>query len=155
MSGGRPNLNRRNLLVGLVNLVWIVPLSIGLTQMLRFLRFAPPTDDPTRIMLGPPPLPDLLPQYVESARIWLNADAGGYFAVDAVCTHLGCIIHEETGAGYQCACHGSRFAADGTVLNGPATQPLYFLSLARDDGGDLVVDRAQDVDPGARLPLES
>jgi glycine/D-amino acid oxidase-like deaminating enzyme/nitrite reductase/ring-hydroxylating ferredoxin subunit len=43
----------------------------------------------------------------------------------AVCTHLGCIIHwNSTEQCWDCPCHGSHFAPDGAVLNGPAIAPL-------------------------------
>lgn len=52
-------------------------------------------------------------------------DDGHRYEVSAVCTHLGCIVAwnnaERT---WDCPCHGSRFAVDGSVIEGPATKPL-------------------------------
>jgi glycine/D-amino acid oxidase-like deaminating enzyme/nitrite reductase/ring-hydroxylating ferredoxin subunit len=43
----------------------------------------------------------------------------------AACTHLGCIVHwNSTEQCWDCPCHGSHFAPDGAVLNGPALTPL-------------------------------
>lgn len=51
-------------------------------------------------------------------------------AFSAVCPHLGCIVKwnpdEKT---FDCPCHGSRFATDGTVTNGPAENDLHKIQV--------------------------
>jgi Rieske Fe-S protein len=45
--------------------------------------------------------------------------------LSAVCTHLGGIVRfNDLEKSWDCPLHGSRFAADGTLLEGPATSDL-------------------------------
>jgi glycine/D-amino acid oxidase-like deaminating enzyme/nitrite reductase/ring-hydroxylating ferredoxin subunit len=52
-------------------------------------------------------------------------ESGALRAVSARCTHLGCIVGwNPADRAWECPCHGSRFAADGTLIQGPATDDL-------------------------------
>lgn len=51
--------------------------------------------------------------------------AGELHAVNARCTHMGCLVaFNRADQTWDCPCHGSRFGTDGQVLQGPATAPL-------------------------------
>ncbi|MFJ3906827.1 Rieske (2Fe-2S) protein [Streptomyces sp. NPDC090025] len=50
---------------------------------------------------------------------------GEFKAFSARCTHQGCTVSTVTQGIIACPCHHSRFdASDGSVKQGPATQPL-------------------------------
>ncbi|MFY7567260.1 Rieske 2Fe-2S domain-containing protein [Streptomyces sp. WI04-05B] len=39
--------------------------------------------------------------------------------------HLGCVVaFNDAEQAWECPCHGSRFAPDGRILQGPAVRPL-------------------------------
>ena len=50
------------------------------------------------------------------------------------CSHLGCSIgFNKDAKTFDCPCHGSRFHLDGTVLHGPAQNPLSHLTWKQGD----------------------
>ncbi len=88
---------------------------------------------------------------VEDARAWLCRDDVGFYAIDAHCPHLGCIVRPD-GDGFICPCHRSRFTATGEPAAGsPAPSALRFLYVELDDAGQLIIRRNYPTDPRDRL----
>jgi glycine/D-amino acid oxidase-like deaminating enzyme/nitrite reductase/ring-hydroxylating ferredoxin subunit len=58
-------------------------------------------------------------------------ESGAAHAVSAVCTHAGCLVHWNSAEkSWDCPCHGSRFAIDGGVLEGPAVKGLEAVEVS-------------------------
>jgi nitrite reductase/ring-hydroxylating ferredoxin subunit len=63
-----------------------------------------------------------------------------FAAVDATCTHDGCVVNEvraNSGGFLVCPCHSSRFTPEGAVNRGPAASPLRSFATFF-DGGNIV-----------------
>lgn len=51
--------------------------------------------------------------------------AGTFKGFTSICTHMQCQLASVEGGTINCNCHGSKFnISNGSVVNGPATQPL-------------------------------
>jgi Rieske Fe-S protein len=62
----------------------------------------------------------------EAAKVIVTQpEAGQFHAFSSVCTHKGCQVEGVSDGKIRCPCHGSEFSpTDGSVVGGPATQPL-------------------------------
>ncbi|MFE4105090.1 QcrA and Rieske domain-containing protein [Almyronema epifaneia] len=72
-----------------------------------------------------------------------NPDAATELAaVNPICTHAGCTVEWQSDqALFVCPCHNSQFQADGTVVGGPATQPLALYEV-KQEADDILVRKA-------------
>jgi menaquinol-cytochrome c reductase iron-sulfur subunit len=72
--------------------------------------------------------PSSLPWAGQTAltAVWVRRlDENSFTAFAVNCTHLGCPVNWQAGAGlFLCPCHGGVYYADGTVAAGPPPQPL-------------------------------
>ncbi|GAA2029215.1 Rieske (2Fe-2S) protein [Catenulispora yoronensis] len=79
---------------------------------------------------------------VNAGVVVTQPQAGVYKAFSAVCTHQGCTVKEVANNQIHCPCHGSIFSAqDGSVVMGPATQPLAAMTATL-SGADVTVSGA-------------
>lgn len=83
-----------------------------------------------------------------------KATAGGVLVYSAVCTHRGCTIAswKAEEQHFRCHCHLSEFAplSGGSVLNGPAKNPLPMIPVDVDDEGFVVAKAEFTRKPGAQ-----
>ncbi len=75
--------------------------------------------------------------------IYLVNGPKGFYALGAICTHLGCLTAWKPELDLiACPCHGSRFNREGIKVAGPAPQPLPLLKVWLSEDGFLMVDRS-------------
>src|SRR6516162_576878 len=82
--------------------------------------------------------PDQYPQGSVTADpktgVYIVRDARGFYALSAICTHLGCLTTWNQDLGMiACPCHGSKFRTDGSKVEGPAPRPLAWLRVTLSD----------------------
>lgn len=87
---------------------------------------------------------------VEDVQVWLCRDDGGFYAIDAHCPHLGCLVRLIEG-GFICPCHKSRFDSTGERTSGSAQRGLRCLYIDLNASGHLVIRRDLTVDARDRL----
>ncbi|MBI2083555.1 MAG: ubiquinol-cytochrome c reductase iron-sulfur subunit [Deltaproteobacteria bacterium] len=123
--------------------------AIGL-GLLGFLRLLYP-----RVLFEPSPVfkagkiedfveGEVSEKFKEEQRVWIIREAGKIYAIQAICTHLGCTPRWLPLEGkFKCPCHGSGFTKDGVNFEGPAPRPLERLAIRMDEEGNLIIDKSK------------
>ncbi len=82
-------------------------------------------------------------KYKDDYRVWIVREAEGFYALSAICTHLGCTPRWlAPDSKFKCPCHGSGFRMNGINFEGPAPRALERLKITLADDGQLLIDRA-------------
>lgn len=94
--------------------------------------------------------PDLYPAhsvtFLQDQQVYIVRMPEGFYAVSAVCTHLGCVTQWKPDADMiACPCHGSKFKPNGTKVEGPAPRPLPHFAISLTADGELLVDKLQSI----------
>lgn len=148
-DGGMPNgpgeVNRRDFL----NEITFSALGIAAVgSAIVTYRYLSPNvlfEPPTKFRAGSP---DLYPigtvTYLPDQQVYIVRTSDGFYAVSAVCTHLGCITQWKPEADQiACPCHGSKFKPDGVKIEGPAPRPLSHFLITLTLDGELQVDKLE------------
>ncbi|MCH7760574.1 ubiquinol-cytochrome c reductase iron-sulfur subunit [candidate division TA06 bacterium] len=123
-------------------------LSVG-GSLLGVLRYFFP-----RVLFEPSPVfkagfPDEYPvntvsdRWKKDYRVWIIRTEAGFYALSAICTHLGCTpIWLNAEDKFKCPCHGSGFRRSGKNYEGPAPRPLERFKIILAEDGQIIVDRS-------------
>jgi cytochrome b6-f complex iron-sulfur subunit len=128
---------------------WAGVLAALGASLVGFARFMFP-----RVLFEPTPVfkagyPDEYPvgtvseRWKRDERVWIVREPDGFYALLAICTHLGCTpnwLQQENK--FKCPCHGSGFKRTGINFEGPAPRPLERIKIVLADDGQLLIDKS-------------
>jgi cytochrome b6-f complex iron-sulfur subunit len=149
-----PKINRREFL----NYVWGASIALFMAEMgvVTYLFAMPRFREGefggtfTLDAAAVPPV-DSPPVDNPDGKFWLARTQDGVKALYKVCTHLGCLYKwVDTNERFECPCHGSKFEADGTYIEGPAPRDLDQFAMTAVDAAGNELAQAGDASP---LPL--
>lgn len=82
-------------------------------------------------------------RWKDAFGVWIVRVPDGFYALIAVCTHLGCSPNWLPAENkFKCPCHGSGFYMSGVNFEGPAPRPLERARIVLADDGQILVDKS-------------
>jgi len=135
--------------------LWTLPLgwtafsaacASGLVATARFLFPNVLFEPPQSFKAGFPPefnVGEVDTRFKDAFGVWIVREPEGFFALIAVCTHLGCSPNWLAAENkFKCPCHGSGFYRSGVNFEGPAPRPLERARIVLADDGQILVDKS-------------
>lgn len=127
---------------------WFAFMSFLVTATLGAIRLMVPRvlyEAPSAFKAGYPEdfiIGEVNEKYKDEFRVWIVREMDGFYALLAICTHLGCTPRWlTTESKFKCPCHGSGYHKDGINFEGPTPRPLERLKITLADDGQILVDR--------------
>lgn len=129
---------------------WGAFLTVLHGGLLGFLRYLFP-----RVLFEPSPsfeagLPEdylvgeVSEKFKDSQGVWIVREKEGFYALLAVCTHLGCTPRWlASDSKFKCPCHGSGFKPTGINFEGPAPRPLERVKITLSPQGKILIDKSK------------
>ena len=75
--------------------------------------------------------------FVKEGDLIIINTGDGFIALSSICTHEGCSVsYSSEDNNLPCPCHGSVYSTTGSVLEGPAENPLKKYELSQE--GDIL-----------------
>ena len=99
-------------------------------------------DDSNRSLTPTVPLSLSLPRSNQGDATYIIVKDDGSiadFGLNAVCTHLGCVVPWNKAENkFKCPCHGSQYNDEGKVIRGPAPLSLALAHAAINDSDTVI-----------------
>ena len=140
------HMSRRNILsvAGWMGFLgFIVASTVG---ALRFMFPRVLFEPPTKFKAGFPQdyvVGEVSEKYKDIQRVWIIRDKTEFYAIIAICTHLGCTPRWLPGENkFKCPCHGSGYYKSGINFEGPAPRPMERANISLAEDGEIEVDRS-------------
>ncbi len=143
-------ISRRGFIVNWLAMAWTFFAAAAATGGIAMGRFFFPnvlTEEPSTFKIGFPAdfvIGAVDVRFKEKYRVWIVRNDDGIYAIQAICTHLGCTPNWlEAENKFKCPCHGSGFYWSGINFEGPAPRPLERVKVGLADDGQVLVDKSR------------
>jgi cytochrome b6-f complex iron-sulfur subunit len=140
---------RRNFLKWSLPIGWVAFSGACASSLVATARFLFPNvlfEPPQSFKIGFPGeynVGEVDTRFKDAFGVWVVREPQGFYALIAVCTHLGCSPNWLAAENkFKCPCHGSGFYRTGVNFEGPAPRPLERARIVLADDGQILVDKS-------------